>query len=49
LSFSCLETSVTQFSPKLSHASASTPRWPSMLHMAISKAPVSEAGTTAHT
>src|SRR5262249_7593666 len=39
--------SVTQPWPKLSHASASTPRAPSMLHMAISKAPVSDAGTMA--
>src|SRR4029077_16236863 len=40
--------SLTQPSPKLSHAKASIPRTPSMPHMAISKAPVSEAGTMAH-
>ena len=40
--------SVTQPLPKLSQASASTPRAPSMVHIAISKAPVSEAGTMAH-
>ena len=46
---SCLTASVTQPLPKLSQASASTPRAPSMVHMAISKAPVSEAGTIPHT
>ena len=46
---SCLAISVTQPLPKLSHASASTPRAPSMVHIAISKAPVSEAGTMPHT
>src|SRR5262245_18893078 len=49
VSFSCLLTSLTQPSPKLSQVKASMPRAPSMPHMAISKAPVSEAGTMAHT
>jgi len=44
-SFSCLVMSVTQPWPKLSQARASTPRGPSNDHMAISMAPVSEAGT----
>src|SRR5690606_12702525 len=34
-----------QPSPKLSQASAVTPRAPSIVHIAISKAPVSEPGT----
>ena len=37
--------SVTQPSPKLSQASTSTGRAPSIDHSAISTAPVSEAGT----
>ncbi len=44
-SFSCFITSETQPSPKLSHASMSAPRAPSSDHIAISTAPVSEAGT----
>ena len=44
-SFSCLTASVTQPWPKLSQASMSTPRAPSIDHIAISTAPVSEAGT----
>ena len=44
-SFSCLTTSVTQPSPKLSQASRVTGRAPSRVHSAISTAPVSEAGT----
>jgi len=40
-----LTASVTQPSPKLSHASVVTPRAPSIVHIAISKAPVSEPGT----
>jgi hypothetical protein len=44
-SFSCCVTSVTQPWPKLSQASTSTPRGPSSDHIAISIAPVSEAGT----
>ena len=44
-SLSCLTTSVTQPSPKLSQASTSTGRAPSIDHSAISTAPVSEAGT----
>ena len=44
-SFSCLATSVTHCSPKLSQASMSTPRAPSSDHIAISMAPVSDAGT----
>jgi hypothetical protein len=40
-----LTTSVTQPAPKLSQASMSTPRAPSIDHMAISTAPVSDAGT----
>ena len=45
--FSCSSVSVTQSLPKDSQARTSTPRWPSMVHMAISTAPVSEAGTMA--
>ena len=41
---SCSVTSVTQPWPKLSHASTSTARGPSSDHIAISIAPVSEAG-----
>ena len=44
-SFSCLVASVIQPSPKLSHASRSTGRSPSRFHIAISTAPVSDAGT----
>jgi hypothetical protein len=44
-SLSCFTTSVTQPSPKLSQATMSTPRVPSNDHIAISTAPVSEAGT----
>ena len=44
-SLSCLTASVTQPSPKLSQASAVTPRAPSIVHIAISNAPVSEPGT----
>jgi hypothetical protein len=40
-----LDASVTQPSPKLSQASISTGRAPSSDHIAISTAPVSEAGT----
>ena len=40
-------TSLTQAFPKLSQANMSTPRAPSIDHMAISIAPVSEAGTMA--
>ncbi len=43
--FSWFLTSATQPLPKLSHASMSTPRSPSSDHIAISIAPVSEAGT----
>src|SRR6516164_2822504 len=43
-SFSC-STSVTQPSPKFSHASISTPRAPNSDHIAISIAPVSEPAT----
>ena len=39
--------SVAQSLPKLSQTSTSTPRAPSIDHMAISKAPVSEAGDDA--
>ena len=39
--------SATQAAPKLSQASRSTPRAPSMVHRAISTAPVSDAGTMA--
>ena len=39
------DASVTQPAPKLSQASMSTPRAPSIDHIAISTAPVSEAGT----
>jgi hypothetical protein len=46
-SFSCLTASVTQPSPKLSHAATVTGRAPSMVHIAISIAPVSDAGTIA--
>jgi hypothetical protein len=44
-SFSCFTASVTQPSPKLSQASISTGRAPSMVHIAISTAPVSDPGT----
>ena len=44
-SFSCLVASVAQPWPKLSQTSMSTGRAPSIDHIAISKAPVSEAGT----
>ena len=44
-SFNCLTASVTHPEPKLSQASRSVPRSPSNDHMAISTAPVSEAGT----
>jgi hypothetical protein len=44
-SFSCLTTSVIQPSPKLSQATMSVPRAPSIDHIAISTAPVSDAGT----
>ena len=43
-SFSCDFTSETQPSPKLSQVSMSTPRAPSSDHIAISTAPVSDAG-----
>ena len=46
-SFSCLVTSVTQSLPKLSKASSWTGLGPSIDHIAISTAPVSEAGTIA--
>jgi hypothetical protein len=46
-SFSCLATSVTQPAPKLSQASIVTGRAPSSDHIAISIAPVSDAGTIA--
>src|SRR3954451_8973505 len=45
LSLSCLATSVTQPSPKDSHEIVVTGRPPSIDHIAISTAPVSEAGT----
>ena len=45
VSFSCLTASVTQPEPKLSQATMSTGRSPSSDHIAISTAPVSEAGT----
>jgi hypothetical protein len=44
-SLSCLTTSPTQVSPKLSQATMSTGRAPSIDQSAISTAPVSEAGT----
>ena len=44
-SLSSFETSVTQVEPNDSQASMSTGRAPSRLHIAISTAPVSEAGT----
>ena len=44
-SLSCLATSVTQPSPNDSHESMVTGRAPSIDHIAISTAPVSEAGT----
>src|ERR1700753_3558070 len=44
-SLSCLAASVTQPSPKLSQASVVTGLAPSMVHIAISKAPVSDPGT----
>ena len=43
--FSWLTASVTQSLPKDSHAKSSTPRAPSIDHIAISTAPVSEPGT----
>ena len=46
-SFNSLATSETHPSPKLSHASTSTPRAPSIDHNAISTAPVSEPGVMA--
>ena len=42
---SCLTASVTQPSPKLSQASIVTGRAPSIVHIAISTAPVSDPGT----
>ena len=44
-SFSCPTASVTQPEPNDSQASMVTGRAPSIVHIAISKAPVSEAGT----
>ena len=44
-SFNCFSTSVAQSLEKDSHTSTSTPRAPSMDHIAISTAPVSDAGT----
>src|SRR3546814_10813663 len=44
-SLSCFTASVTQPSPKLSHASSVVLRAPSRDHIAISTAPVSEPGT----
>ena len=46
-SFRCSTVSVAHSSPKLSHANTSTGRAPSMDHIAISMAPVSDAGTMA--
>ena len=46
-SFNCDLISVAQPSPKLSQLKTSTPLAPSMVHMAISNAPVSDAGTMA--
>ena len=46
-SFSCFTTSVAHWPEKLSKESTSTPRAPSMDHIAISTAPVSDAGTMA--
>ena len=46
-SLSCFSMSVSQPSPKLSNATTSTPRAPRRLHIAHSKAPVSEAGQDA--
>ena len=43
--FNCLSASVTHSLPKASQAATSTGFGPSIVHIAISTAPVSEAGT----